>query len=53
MFDAKRFREELLNDFLDQHPAQKEEDSVLSRFIQIMADVSVAAIEKYDRENTR
>lgn len=53
MIDAEKFSSELLSDFLEKHPKLKKDDSVLAEFVQIMADVSTAAIEKYDREVSR
>lgn len=53
MIDVKRFSQELLDEFLEKHPNLKKDDSVLAEFVQVMVDVSAAAIEKYDREISR
>ena len=53
VFDVKKFSQELVEEFLEDHPALKKDDSVLAEFVVVMAEVSAAAIAKYERENTR
>ena len=53
MVDIEKFRNELFDEFLQQHPELKAEDSVLALFAKIFAELAAAAIAKYDREALR
>ncbi|TCL43195.1 hypothetical protein EDD78_10655 [Harryflintia acetispora] len=51
MFDATKFRKELLNDFFSQHPDIQSKDILYKPIADISSKMIVMAIEKYLKEN--
>ena len=52
MINEKNFKKELTEEMTKKYPKMSEKDSFTYKISLLMTDIVVAAIKKYDRENS-